>query len=197
MYATAQRSPALLGRLGRLRPRRRLRGLGDSSAPGGVFSGGMYPAIDPSTYSLNPWSSVPDSEWNFGAVGQWFSSLFGSNPAGSTFLPGGGAAGVLYNAATGDVSPSQKALLVQQATQAQIQAGMDPADAAAIAESSATTALNTFNGPGAFDVSWGGANPGQTVLSPYNPTDTPSWLATYWPWLAGGALLAFLAWDRR
>jgi hypothetical protein len=68
--------------------------------------------------------------------------------------------GVLYRAGTGNVDPWTKQEVIDDQTQAQIQAGADPTTAAAVAQQSVTSALDTFTEGGSDRV---GADPSQTT----------------------------------
>ncbi len=188
MYLQTQ--PARRGRLGilPLRPRRRLRRLG---------------AIDPGAVA-----GLPSTLWQYGTLPganiiDWLTgqctpgttllacsaALDAANASNYVFVPGGGVGGVVYNAATGDVSPAQKAALVQQGAASLVAAGADPGTAAAQAESDVSDTLDTFSGPGAFGVTWTGANPATNAVG-----STGSWLADNWAWLAlGGVGIVWLA----
>lgn len=71
-------------------------------------------------------------------------------------------AGVVWRASTGSVDPWTKAELIDQQTQAQIQAGADPATAAAQAQQDVTNTLSTFTLGGSDQL---GADPSQAKLS--------------------------------
>jgi hypothetical protein len=75
------------------------------------------------------------------------------------FVPGSSVTDVLSNAVTGNATAAQKQAMVQQVTAQYVQSGMDPATAQAQAQQDVTTALKTFTGPGAFGVTWTGADP--------------------------------------
>ena len=114
---------------------------------------------------------------------------------GGLFVPGGGIPGVLFNAATGNISPAQKQALIQQQTQNMIAAGADPATAAAQAQQDVTTVLTTYSGPGAFGVPWTGADPSQawtTQAANWLQTADPSFGLPMWLWLAGGGFVILL-----
>lgn len=68
--------------------------------------------------------------------------------------------GAIYRAGTGNVDPWTKNELVDKATQANIQAGMDPTVAAQQAHSDVTNTLSTFTLGGSDPV---GADPSQTT----------------------------------
>lgn len=99
----------------------------------------------------------------------WADQFFGiqqlPQPTATGALPATGAttsswADLLYNAETGNVSPDQKNQLQQQEQQGLVTAGMTPTSAADQAASDVNTALDTYSGPGAFGVTWTGAQPG-------------------------------------
>ena len=100
--------------------------------------------------------------------------------------PGSSMSDVLYNAATGNLSQSQVTQIKQQQTSSLIQAGMDPSQAAAQAESDVTTALQTFQAPGAFGINWTGAAPGGPN---WTSAVDPIFGIPLWVWLAGGGVL--------
>ena len=117
------------------------------------------------------------------------------NSAGNLFVPGGGVPGVIFNAATGNVSPAQKQNLIAQQTASLIASGMDPATAAAQANADVTTVLTTYSGPGAFGVPWTGADPSQAwtaQAADWLESVDPNFGLPMWVWLAGGGFLIFL-----
>jgi hypothetical protein len=87
------------------------------------------------------------------------------------------------NAVTGNLSDSQVQSLTDQETQSLIQAGMDPASAAAQAAADQNAALSTFTGTGGLNLSWTGALPSQPGFG----SAAGSWLTTYGPYLLVGA----------
>lgn len=100
----------------------------------------------------------------------WADQFFGiqqlPQPTATGALPATGAttsswADLLYNAATGNVSPDQAKQLAQQADQENVQAGGTPDIAAS--QALINTALeNSGPLPGAFGITWTGAAPGGT-----------------------------------
>jgi hypothetical protein len=104
--------------------------------------------------------------------------------------PGSSFGDVIYNAATGNVSPSQVAQIKQQQTSSLIQAGMDPSSAQAQAESDVNTALQSFSAPGAFEINWMGGQPGgANWLTTAAQSVDPVFGIPWWVWLAGGGVL--------
>lgn len=71
----------------------------------------------------------------------------------------------LYSMATGDVSPTQQAALIQSEQTQLVQAGADPATAQAQAQADVNAALTSYVGPGAFGVITTGAAPGQGLVA--------------------------------
>ena len=133
--------------------------------------------LEAGTYAPGPPAYPPDT---------WFTNTFGQGATPS---------GLLFSAATGNVSPQQKANLVAQQTAAMIKAGADPATAAAQASSDVTTTLMTASGPGAFGIPWTGADPSQawtTQLTNWLQTSDATFNVPMWVWLAGGGFLIFL-----
>jgi hypothetical protein len=149
-------------------------GLGQQIDPA---SGMPIMDLEAGTYAPGPPALPPDT---------WFTNTFGQGAAPS---------GLLFSAATGNVSPAQKQNLIAQQTAAMIKAGADPATAAAQASSDVTTTLMTASGPGAFGVPWTGADPSQawtTQLSNWLQTPDASLGVPMWMWLAGGGLAIWL-----
>jgi hypothetical protein len=123
---------------------------------------------------------------------QPISELDASSP-----IPGSTAGDDLYNMSYGNVSPNQNTSLVAQEQASLVQAGMDPAAAAAQAQSDVTDTLSTYTGPGALNVNWTGAAPnqpgfptaaasaaGSAIANTLSPTLSaiPTWI---W-WVVGG-----------
>jgi len=90
----------------------------------------------------------------------------------------------------GVVPPDTKAAIIQGEAGGLVQASagnMSQADALAQANSDVNTALDTFSAPGAFGITWTGANPDASSFEISNPST--------WPWyvwaaiIGGGALL--------
>jgi hypothetical protein len=100
----------------------------------------------------------------------------------SPFVPGSSNGSILWNAATGTLSPTQVVNLQNQESAELVQAGMSPADAAAAASSDVNTTLSTFVGPDGSV----GALPSQSGLLPTLSLGVPSWM-----WEIGIGLVAF------
>jgi hypothetical protein len=93
-------------------------------------------------------------------------------PAASSSIPGSTIADYAYNAATGNLTQSQVQAITAQNTAAYVQAGMDPSAASAQAAADVDSALSTYTGPGAFGVTWTGAQPSSsTWASALNPAN--------------------------
>jgi hypothetical protein len=100
----------------------------------------------------------------------------------SPIIPGSSAGSILWNAATGDLSNQQVVNLQNQESAELVQAGMDPADAAATASGDVNSTLSTFVGTDGSV----GALPSQSGLLPTLALGIPSWA-----WWVGGGLAAF------
>ena len=108
---------------------------------------------------------------------------------GPIIIPGSSFGSVLWNAATGTLSPAQQVNLTNQESAELQQAGMDPLDAATTANDDVTETLSTVVAPGAFGT-FTGALPSQAgtgLLDSFfgagNVLDSlPSWAF----WVAGG-----------
>jgi hypothetical protein len=125
---------------------------------------------------------------NLAPLGDVTPAQYNSQVGGDSLFTGGiiGAAGSVptsspfsdwfANAATGSLSPAQQAALQSQETASLTQAGMDPTQAAQQATQDVTGALQTFTAPGAFGISWTGAD----------SSGVPSLLSAIpgWMWLA-------------
>jgi len=106
----------------------------------------------------------------------------------------------LYNAATGNISPDQKAAIVQANANGLIQASagkMSQSDALAQATSDVNATLDTFTAPGGLGITWTGAQPGGTDwLSQLGVDITSPSTWPLWAWalvLGGGGLIVLSA----
>lgn len=180
MYVAPQsvspaRRRALLGELGKIRRRPRLSGLGDSPGFFSTVEGWLSPTGSPNAYG----GASAGASFN--------------NAGESPIIPGSSVSDVLYNMATGDVSPSQQQALVAQTTAEYQQAGLSPSDSATQAYNDVSAALSTVQAPGAFNVTWTGAQPGQTLPAAAVSSLTGGLSSIpSWAWLAAGGLGLFL-----
>jgi hypothetical protein len=176
--------------VGRYKAQRRLHFLGLSQ---GIDPASGLPMIELDAGSYAPAHPGLPNPVYAGGIATALVAL--QNAAGNLFVPGGGTPGVLFNAATGNVSPAQKQNLIAQQTAAMIAAGADPATAAAQANQDVTAVLTSYSGPGAFGVPWAGADPSQawtTQLTTWLQSADATFNVPMWAWLAGGGFLVFL-----
>lgn len=127
------------------------------------------PGVAPQTIASTPATPAPGSSMTLLAPGSSLSDL-------------------LYNAATGNVSQNQKNAQIAQTTQDLIATGMDPNTAAQQANIVVTQALASAVLPGAFGITWKGANPGGPNWATAAAGDAANWLSNYWPWLVLGGI---------
>lgn len=107
---------------------------------------------------------------------------------GPVIISGSSPLSVVWNAATGTLSPAQVNNLKVQESAQLVQAGMAPAQAAATAQQDVDDSLSTFVGEGAFGT-YTGALPSQASTGLLNSFFGPSILDSIpsWAWWIGGA----------
>lgn len=119
----------------------------------------------------------------------------------------------LYNTITGNLDSNQTANLKTQETASLVQAGMDPASAAAQADADVNETLSTFTGRGALGVQWTGAGPTSPTFAQAASTQAGQAIAAgvtnageslvegasaitggvpSWIWWVGGAVVGFI-----
>lgn len=134
------------------------------------------------------------------SIEQSLSDNFPAGGSGGGALPATGPnwtwADLLYGMEYGNVPPDVKAQIQQQAIQSDIQAGADPNVAAATDPGLITAALNDTTLPGAFGITWTGANPGGTNWVTQAEANAASALGlntgTWIWWALGGVGALFL-----
>jgi hypothetical protein len=139
--------------------------------------------------TLADWISQNSQYWDPFTAAFWAPTDQVPQPASSSGGPSWSAGDVLYGAATGNVPSGVKQQIITQNAADLVNAGM-PADMATDqATSDVNAALNQATGPGAFGITWQGAQPGGTNWVDQATADLgTSWLGQNWIWLALGGL---------
>jgi hypothetical protein len=170
------------------RPRRRLRGLGSTSA-------GAPPGVNPS------WS------WLFGSPAPQPAGYTGVQVTDPSVI-----ASLQQTAQNNGIDPASVTQMIAQGldavqiAQAVTYSGAGPQSALQQNQFNTALAQTTYAGPNPedpnFAAEWaaytgGGAPPAAVNTSLPDNSGGPSWWSQYWPFVAGAGVLAFIAWDVR